>query len=160
MIIGAVLAGLAVVAVAIQLVAVGASGEATRGALPSLVGYPIYEPTPFGYATVPFGDDSVRWIPQLSPIVLQSALIASWAGMKLGAPPVTYTYAPFYGPTYRLTMTHAVVRQAGVPDVWWKTQGGLGALGLGISVILAAASSLLAPPLQGRRGVVESRSSP
>jgi hypothetical protein len=143
-----VLGGLAAVAVAVQLVAIGASAEATRNTLPSLVGYPIYTPTPFGYATVPFGNDSVRWIPQLSPLVVQSALIASWVGMKLGAPPVTYTYAPFYGPTYHLAMNRMVIQEAGIPDFWWKTKGALGALGLGIAVILAAASAaLLAPPL-------------
>jgi hypothetical protein len=155
-----ILGGVAAMAVAVQLVAVVAPYEATANTLPSLVGYPIYTSTPFGQATVPFGNDSIRWIPQLSPILVQSALITSWVGMKLGAPPLTYTYGPFNGPTHHLTMNRAVIREAGIPDFYWRAKGARGALGLGIALILAAAAAaLLAPPLQGRRGVVPNRSS-
>jgi hypothetical protein len=143
-----VLCGVAVGAVCVQLVAVAAPYAATVRALPWIVGAPIYQARVSGYASTPYGSDVIRWIPQLSPLVIQSALVVSWAGMKLGAPPLTYRYAPFLGPPHELTMDRTLIRYVGIPDLWWRAQGGLGLLCLAVAVVaVIAAAALLAPPV-------------
>lgn len=152
-----VLGAVTTVAVAVQLVAVTAPfGEIVPSAQ-ALTGAPLYqERTHVKPVTAPFGDDSLRWIPQLSPLLIQGALVASEVGDAVGVGPITYTYAPYEGPPHSLRMSSAYRAKVGfgVPDIWWA-QPDAGARGL-FAVLwallaLAAAGALVAAGLGLRR---------
>jgi hypothetical protein len=132
-----VLAGATVCAVAVQLAGVIAPYSAADTAYSSLAGLPVYR---YPARPVPYGQDTVRWIPELSPVLVQGLLVASSVATHLGAPPITYTYSPFGGFHYGLTMTKAVTDAAQIPNFWWlrPDAGGLATSVFRDAMILAA----------------------
>lgn len=107
---------------------------------PRLVGLRVYEYSVFGPVRVPLGDDSVRWVPQLSPLAIQSSMVVSRAAEALGAPALTYSYRPFRGERHSITFAGAARPHL---DFWWL-QGGTRALlaSLGALVSSVAAATL------------------
>lgn len=148
-----VLAVVATLAVCVQLVAISAPYRATVAPLQRMIGAPIYSAGFFGYTATPLGFDPPRWIPQLSPLVIQGALDLSWVGMKLGAPPLTYSYTPYAGPPRHVTLNLDLTRRAGIPDAWWIYQGGLGDVSLLAMLLLMTACIALLKPIVDGRGV-------
>jgi hypothetical protein len=106
-----------------------------------LTGVPLFEQRdPGEEKTAPFGRDSIRWIPQLSPLLTQSTLIASKAATTVGLPPITLRYAPYEGAAHRLTFSEDFADEVGFgrPDIWWIQPGA------GVSALLVAVLALLA----------------
>ncbi len=115
-----VLAGLAVVAVLVQVVGVSTQYARYVGIVHGLTGVPIYE----GRAgldpqRIPYGDDPTRWVPELSALLVQSeSLISSQVVSRLGGNGLEVTYHPFEGRSRTLNLSdpslHAEL------DLWWN----------------------------------------
>ncbi len=133
------LGAVAVVAVAVQVVAVAAPYDHIMKTAPPVVGSKVYNYQPGGFPyIVPLGDDTVRWIPQLSPIVIQGAMVTSRFGEAVGAPPITYAYRPHRGIARKVTFEGDRTTRF---DVWWREGGARRLLAplLILSALLAAA---------------------
>jgi hypothetical protein len=120
-----VLAVVAVIAVGVQLLAVVAPPSALTVATKDLTGQPIFNRNPAEPLVTPFGRDPVRWIPELSPLLFQTKLVASYVSVKLGGPAVTTTYAPYEGPKRKVTLDAEHLAKYGFarPAVWWLQPG-------------------------------------
>lgn len=124
-----IVAALAVPAVLVQLVAVVIPYSGYYSAAPSLSGVPLFQGRVSGVGgtdisdsdpRVPFGRDSMRWIPQMSPLLLQAELVGSMTSEKLGGPALTITYAPFEGRRTKTSLAHAEDRwRLTLPDFAW-----------------------------------------
>jgi hypothetical protein len=127
-----VLAIVVVIAIGVQLLAVLAPPSALTRATRDLTGQPIFNRNPAEPLVTPFGRDPVRWIPELSPLLFQTKLVASYVSVKLGGPAVTTTYAPYEGPTRKVTLDADHLAKYGFarPALWWL-QPGEGARRLG-----------------------------
>jgi hypothetical protein len=115
-----VLIGFTVVAVAVQLVGAGAYYGRTVPIEQQLGGVPIYTARYVGVnpETIPYGDDPPRWIPQLSPLLLQTeGLISSQVLERLGIGALTATYDPFEGPVHTAEFSNPAFRIT--PDFFW-----------------------------------------
>jgi hypothetical protein len=134
-----VVTAVAAVAVTVQLVAIAVPYTHVIKTTAALTGVPLFEQRG-EKATAPFGRDSIRWIPQLSPLLTQSALVLSRAATVAGLPPITLRYAPWEGAQHRLTLSKEFAYEVGFgrPDIWWL-QSDAGAAG-----ILGALVALLA----------------
>jgi hypothetical protein len=132
-----VLAAVVVIAVGVQLLAVVAPPSALTLATKDVTGQPIFKRNPAEPLVTPFGRDPIRWIPELSPLLFQTKLVASYVSVKLGGPAVTTTYAPYEGPTRKVTLDGEHLAKYGFarPALWWL-QPGEGARRLG-AVLLA-----------------------
>ena len=138
----------AAIAVMVQLVAIIAPFTQVVKTTEGLTGVPLFEERALAEKTAPFGRDSIRWIPQLSPLLTQSALVVSRGATVVGLPPITLRYAPFEGAAHRLTLSERFADKVGFhrPDFWWVQQdagtaGVLGAL-LAVAAALAAVAQL------------------
>jgi hypothetical protein len=68
---------------------------------------------------IPYGDDPTRWIPQLSPLLLQSeGLLSSQVLERAGVDGLTATYAPFEGPSRSVDFSDPTYRVE--LDYFWK----------------------------------------
>jgi hypothetical protein len=138
-----VLTGLAAIAVLIQIVGVSVQYSYYIGWAQKLSGVQVYGER-FGVdpQKIPYGDDPPRWIPELSPLLLQTeALISSQVIHPLGGDGIEATYSPFEGRSETIDFGAPGAR---VPvDIWW-TDGGLGYHLLGILLLLAALASAAA----------------
>jgi hypothetical protein len=115
-----VLGTVAVLSVAVQLVAILVPYAQTVRSTQALTGYPLYQQRGPGVVQdVPFGRDSVRWIPQLSPLLIQGSLVVSRIGQELGAPPITLRYEPFEGQPHKLVLSERFAAEVGFVDLWW-----------------------------------------
>jgi hypothetical protein len=116
-----ILAGVAALAVAVQLLAVVAPPAALTHATRDLTGEPIFARSPATPLVTPFGRDPIRWIPELSPLLFQTKLIASFVSVRLGGPAVTTTYAPYEGPRRSVTLDANALARYGFarPPLWW-----------------------------------------
>jgi hypothetical protein len=134
-----VLAAVAAVAVAVQFLGVVAPSTMITNAGRDLTGYPVFQ-RPGGHAIlVPYGRDPIRWIPEMSPLLLQAKVVLSKASITLGGPPITSRYHPYEGRarTVRLDDDHLSRYGFGSPYVWWA-QGGMGKVGVaGVIFFLA-----------------------
>jgi hypothetical protein len=139
-----VVAALATIAVLVQLVAVLVPFTQVIQSTQSLTGQPLFEERDQPVKTAALGRDSVRWVPQLSPLLVQSTLVASRAATGVGLPPITLNYHPYEGPQHRLTLSKEFATQVGFerPDFWW-IQAGAGKAGL-LAALLAAVVAALA----------------
>ena len=139
-----VLIGVAVVAVAVQLVAILVPFTQTVKSTEALTGFPLYQQRGAGQERdVPFGRDSVRWIPQLSPMLVQGTLVASRVAVAVGAPPITMRYAPYEGAAHELVLSKQFATEVGFdrPDFWWiQPDAGLGGVLAALAAALAAAA--------------------
>ncbi len=135
-----VLAAVTAIAVLVQVVAVVVPYRMIVTAAPRLTGYAIYQPASTGPLAVPFGQDPTRWIPQLSPLVIQGALVVSRLGEQFGAPPITYRYEPFAGRKGALRLDRKFATEAGFarPDFWWLASDTGAGRGLVVVLIIAA----------------------
>jgi hypothetical protein len=116
-----VLAAVAVVAFAVQLVGASAYYGQYVPVVQRLTGVPIYENRFSGLDTerIPYGDDPTRWIPQLSPLLLQSeGLISTQLLNRFGSDGLTVTYDPFEGRSRSVNLSDADVRME--LDYFWR----------------------------------------
>jgi hypothetical protein len=152
-----VLGAVAVVAVAVQLVAILVPYPQILPSAEALTGYPLYQQRgPGQVADAPFGRDSVRWIPQLSPLLIQGALVASRVGQAVGTGPITLRYEPYEGAPHKLVLSREYAAKVGFarPDFWWIQPGAGMRAWLAALAALAAIGSgvLLASVARGRLG--------
>jgi hypothetical protein len=136
-----VLGAVAVVAVAVQLVAILVPYGQIVPSTEALTGYPLFQQRgPGEEADVPFGRDSVRWIPQLSPLLIQGALVVSRVGQAVGTGPITLRYEPYEGAPHKLVLSREFAAKVGFsrPDFWWIQRGA------GMRAALAALAALAA----------------
>jgi hypothetical protein len=109
------LALVAVLAVGVQLVGVVVRYDQILKTEPAVVGSPVLQ---YPRVPVPLGRDSVRWVPQLSPLLIQSAMVVSRLGETVGASPITYSYRPYAGQPHSVTFTDG--RRARLDFWWWQ----------------------------------------
>jgi hypothetical protein len=116
-----ILAVVAVIAVGVQLLAVVAPPWALTLATRDLTTQPIFQRQPPWPLVTPFGRDPIRWIPELSPLLFQTKLVASFVSVKLGGPAITTTYAPYEGPKARVTLDADTLSRYDFarPPLWW-----------------------------------------
>jgi hypothetical protein len=124
-----VLVALAVPAVLVQLIAVVIPYSGYFHAAPSLSGVPLFQGRVSGVGgtdisdsdpRVPYGRDAMRWVPQMSPLLLQGELVTSIASEKLGGPALTIDYAPFEGRRTKTDLAGAEKRwRLPLPDFAW-----------------------------------------
>jgi hypothetical protein len=115
-----VLAGVAVVAFAVQLVGASAYYGQYATLVQKLTGVPIYQDRFAGISTerIPYGDDPTRWIPQLSPLLLQTeGLISTQILEPLGSGGLEATYHPFEGRSRTVNLSDPDVRME--LDYFW-----------------------------------------
>lgn len=116
------LAALALLALTVQLVAVLAPYPIYAASYRSLTGVGLFDRLDARRATTeqPLGRDPLRWIPQVSPLVVQGAAVSSWVWEGLGNSPIVLRYTPYEGQANSLDM-RALRNRPGlrIPDVWW-----------------------------------------
>jgi len=119
-----VLIGVTVVAFAVQLVGASAYYYDTMAVAQKLTGVPIQgnRAPAFGGLSlspeeIPYGDDPPRWIPQLSPLLLQSeGLISTQVLERFGSDGLDVTYHPFEGRSRTVNLSEEVHME---PDYFW-----------------------------------------
>jgi hypothetical protein len=87
-----------------------------------LTGVQIYNNRFTGLDTehIPYGDDPPRWIPELSPLLLQGeGLLSSQVLERVGMDPLTISYVPFEGRHRSLDFSEPVYRID--LDFFWKS---------------------------------------
>jgi hypothetical protein len=150
-----VLAAVAAIAVAVQLVGVIAPYEAGSKLPRDVLGYDPLSGW-WGRPPTPLGHDAQRWVPQLSPLVMQGALVASWAGTSVHLAPIRYTYHPYAGRSGSVLLTNRLATNLGVPDFWWlpRYNGSLGTAALlpALAMLLAALALTRAALGDGQAG--------
>jgi hypothetical protein len=94
-----IVAGVAAIAVWVQLLGVLIGFYPYSDALLNgYTGVKVYGPyVGVSYAQVPYGDDSIRWIPELSPLSFNSEALVSIAARGAGLPELEAEYRPFRG---------------------------------------------------------------
>ncbi len=115
-----VLIGVAAIALAVQVVAVSAYYGQYAAVAQKLTGVPVYTER---YGTnpedLPFGIDPPRWIPELSPLLVQTeGLLSSQVIDRLGGNGLTATYHPFEGRSRSVNLSEPTVRME--PDFFWS----------------------------------------
>ncbi len=114
-----VLAGVAALAVLVQIVAVSAQYAHYVDVVDALTGVPVYQDR-FGVPReqIPYGDDPPRWIPLLSPLLVQTeGLISSQVVSRFGGDGLEVTYAPFEGRARTVNLSDP--KLAMPLDFWW-----------------------------------------
>ena len=151
-----ILAGVAALAVGVQFLAVIVPSTLITNVGGDITGYQIFvRPKPGHPILVPYGRDAIRWIPELSPLLVQAKVVLSKASITLGGPPITASYHPYEGRerSVRLDEEHLSRYNAGSLYLWWA-QGGVGkfgALGVLFFLTIGGASTVLLVAA-GRRG--------
>jgi hypothetical protein len=115
-----VLIGVTALAVCIQLVGAGAYYGQTVPIEQQLGGVPVYTARYAGVnpEATPYGADPPRWIPQLSPLLLQTeGLISSQVLERFGFGALTATYDPWEGPVHKVEFSNPAFRIT--PDFFW-----------------------------------------
>jgi hypothetical protein len=120
-----ILAAVATIAIGVQLLAVLAPPNALTLATRDLTGEPIFQRSALERLETPFGRDPIRWIPELSPLLFQTKLLASYVSVNLGGPAITTTYAPYEGPKSSVTLDDETLAGYGMgpPPLWWLQAG-------------------------------------
>jgi hypothetical protein len=114
-----VLAGVASIAILVQVVAVSAQYAHYVDVVDALTGVPVYQDR-FGVEReqIPYGNDPTRWIPELSALVVQTeGLISSQVVSRLGGHGLDVTYAPFEGRSRTVNLSDP--KLAMPLDFWW-----------------------------------------
>ena len=116
-----VLGALAGAAVLVQCVGVFAPYNADTVATRQLTGLTVWPIAVRTTGPIPYGGDGPRWVPQLSPILLNGEMLAAWAGRQLFGHGFTVTYGPTWGATGKLDLDNpGRAVHALLPDVWWR----------------------------------------
>jgi hypothetical protein len=111
-----ILAAVAVVAVSVQLAGTLVNYRTHLSALVSgytgtkVHGYVVGVPE----QDIPYGDDPVRWIPELSPLAFHGEALVAIGARQVGLPEPEAAYSPFHGHDGSTSLTYAAV------DVWWN----------------------------------------
>ena len=134
----------------IQAVGVFAPYEATIGITRGLTGVLVF---PVGITktteNLAYGSDGPRWVPDVSPLLVQSELLLAWGKEQLTGSGFTATYSPGWGLTRRVDLTHPQ-RALGIqlPDFWWKFPGQTTGLRISAAMLallgVGAAAALIA----------------
>jgi hypothetical protein len=90
-------------------------GPQTSALLYGYTGVKVYGPyVGVPEEEIPYGDDPIRWVPELSPLLFNSEALVSIAARNVGLPDRESEYEPFRG-------RNGSVDLATVPlDVWWN----------------------------------------
>ncbi len=115
-----VLIGVTAAAFVVQLIGASAYYGQYVTVVQKLTGVPIYQNRFLGIDTerIPYGDDPTRWIPQLSPLLLQSeGLISTQILEPLGSSGLEATYDPFEGRSRTVNLSDPDVRME--LDYFW-----------------------------------------
>ena len=139
-----VLAATAALAVAIQLVGVLSPYSSFTALAPAVTGVPLFEQrtgdVPDSTPEVPYGRDGFRWVPELSPLVLQSKALASAALAATRGDGLVLTYRPFEG---RATAVDVEAAMDGsnvrMPDLWWAHPAASGTSHIPLAILLLGA---------------------
>jgi hypothetical protein len=150
-----VLAGVACLAVVVQVIGVSTPYSRYTHAVRGLTGVPIYlDRMGVDPQKIPYGNDPTRWIPELSALLVQSeGLLSSQVIEPLTGHGLKVTYAPFEGRSR--TIDFADPRYEMYLGFWWdrapshKLLAGL--LALAILAISVAAGACLYVVSFGRR---------
>jgi hypothetical protein len=67
------------------------------------------------YDEIPYGDDSIRWIPELSPLLYNTQALLSVGARNVGLDGLESHYDPFRGHEGSLDVSNQPV------DVWWNS---------------------------------------
>jgi hypothetical protein len=115
-----VVAGVACLAIFVQVVGVSAQYAHYIDVVHGLTGVPIYEDrTGVPLEKIPYGNDPTRWVPELSALLLQTeGLISSQIVERLGGDGLEVTYAPFEGRTRTMNLSDQPWRMP--LDYWWS----------------------------------------
>jgi hypothetical protein len=106
--------------VVIQLVGVVAPYQTYAQIYNRLTGVTLIQPERLEQSSGQFGRDPLRWIPDLSPLLVQGAVVASSASEALGGPAITLRYGPYEGVHRSVDLRHnAAVLGIHVADFWW-----------------------------------------
>jgi hypothetical protein len=155
-----VLAGVASLAFVVQLIAVGGQYSYYMAVVRELTGVQVYGAR-FGVdgERIPYGDDPPRWIPQLSPLLLQAeGLISSQVVEPLGGDGLEVTYAPFEGRSRTLNLSDPDVRLS--LNFWWNGAGtGRRSMALLMLIVSLASGATLYTVARGRNLFAPSRPS-
>jgi hypothetical protein len=93
---------------------------------------------------VPYGRDPMRWVPELSPLVIRAKLLTSMASQRLGGEAITHTYAPFEGRRVEADLGVLADRlDLRLPTVWWTADGHSPLPGIQLAVLLLVSAALL-----------------
>lgn len=114
-----VLAGVAALAVCVQVVAVSAQYAHYVDVVGALTGVPVYQDR-FGVdrEEIPYGNDPTRWIPELSALLIQTeGLVSSQVVDRLGGDGIEVTYAPFEGRSRTVNLSDPALAMP--LDFWW-----------------------------------------
>jgi hypothetical protein len=129
-----VLVGVAMLAFAGQVVAVSVQYARYVPIVQKLTGVPVYG-TRVGISSerIPYGDDPTRWIPELSPLLLQTeSLISSQIISRFGGDGLHVTYDPFEGRSRTLNLSDPSLHPE--VDFWWN--GPFSTLGTHVAALL------------------------
>ena len=110
------LAGVAVLAVLVQLAGTLVSYRAHLAAVASgYTGSKIHgQVVNVPEEQIPYGDDPVRWIPELSPLLFHAESLLAVGARNLGLPEPESEYSPFRGRRGSYDLSSTAV------DVWWN----------------------------------------
>lgn len=137
-----VLAGVAALAVFVQIVGVSVQYPQYTEIARALTGVPIYqERIGVDLEKIPYGDDPTRWIPELSALLIQTEyLISTHVVDKLGGHGIEVTYDPFEGRTRTINLSDPTFRTP--LNFWWNPPPGHERLGSIIAVLMAIVALL------------------
>jgi hypothetical protein len=113
-------AWVAAVAIGVQVVGVAAQYSHYLKVVRALTGVPILRDRE-GVSTerIPYGIDSMRWIPQLSPLLVQSEeLLSTQVVERITGDGLTISYLPVEGPAHTADLSEPKLRTR--LDFWWS----------------------------------------
>ena len=149
------LAGVAGVAILVQVVGVSTQYVHYTNAVRGMTGVPIYQDRiGIDPEKIPYGNDPTRWVPELSALLVQTeGLLSSQLIERLSGEGLEVTYAPFEGRSRTVDFADPMYRMK--LDFWWVTPPSNATLArlLAAALLLAFAAASTALYLQafGRR---------
>ena len=137
-----VLGVVAGIAVMVQVVGVTVPFTAYVVGVRTLTGAALYTQREDGLLNptdVPFGRDSARWIPEISPLIFQTEVLAGTAVDAVGGPRLTVTYFPFEGVRGKAPLIGSELGVK-VPHVWWWDSRRPKSIAFGLALLLLSAA--------------------
>jgi hypothetical protein len=136
-----VLAGVAALAVAVQLVGVAVEYGHYMKVVRALTGVPVYrEREGVPVQRIPYGDDPTRWIPELSAILVQTeGVVSSQVIEPLTGSGLTISYPPFEGPSHSVDLSTPGIRMP--LDFWWSAAPKYKGLACALAALILVAAA-------------------
>jgi hypothetical protein len=133
-------AGVAIVAILVQIVGVSAQYAHYTDVVRGLTGVPIYrDRLGVDPEKIPYGDDPTRWIPELSALLVQTeGLISSQVVDRLGGDGLEVTYSPFEGRSRTVNLSDPKYRMP--LDFWWVPPPRYAVLARALAALILLAS--------------------